>query len=150
MDVAGSINGKGTADARAFVGIAFHVSADVKTFEAVYLRMSNGTRNNPPPPPPRNVRAVQYVAHPDFHFDVSRSKFPGRYEAAAPVALDSWHRLRLDIDRSRLRVTLDGVEVLVVDDLRLPSRTGAIGLFVDDGTTGHFGNLSVKPSLSVP
>jgi hypothetical protein len=147
VDVAGSMNGKGSPDSRAFVGVAFHVAANAKTFEAVYLRMSNGTKNNPSPPPPRNLRAVQYVAHPDFHFDVSRQQFPEKYEKAAPVALDTWHRLRLDIAGSRLRAEIDGVGVLLVDDLRFANHRGAIGLFVDDGTTGYFANLSVKPRL---
>lgn len=148
VDIAGSINGKGDKDSRAFVGIAFHVAERGETFDAVYLRMTNGTKNMPPPPSPRDVRAVQYVAHPDFHFDVSRSKFPQKYEKAALVALDTWHRMRLDVDGTRLRVAVDGAEVLAVDDLRFANRKGAIGLFVDDGTVGYFSNLSVKPRAS--
>ena len=52
-DVAGENNGKGAPDARGFVGIAHHISEDLTTYEAIYLRMSNGTQNNPPPPAPR-------------------------------------------------------------------------------------------------
>jgi hypothetical protein len=37
------------------------------------------------------------VAHPDFHFAVSRAAFPGRYEQGADVALGRWHRLRLEV-----------------------------------------------------
>jgi hypothetical protein len=146
VDVAGALNGKGDPDARAFVGLAFHIDTQVKTFEALYLRMTNGSKNLPPPPSPRNVRAVQYVAHPDFHFDVSRKNFPGKYEAAAPVALGSWHTLRLDIAGKKLRALVDGTEVLVVDDLRLGGRAGGVGLWVDDGTTGYFSNLRVRPA----
>lgn len=146
VDVAGAINGRGDRDARAFVGLAFHIGSDAKDFEAIYLRMTNGSKNVPPPPAPRNVRAVQYVAHPDFHFDVSRSRFPGKYEAAAPVALGTWHTLRLEIEGKKLRALVDGTEVLVVDDLRLAGRTGGIGLWVDDGTTGYFTNLRVRPA----
>ncbi|MBA4282232.1 hypothetical protein [Ralstonia sp.] len=146
VDVAGELTGRGVADSRAFVGVAFHLSSDAQTYEAVYLRMTNGTLNDPPPPPPRNVRAVQYVAHPDFHFDVSRSRSPGRYEKAAPVALGRWHRLRLDIKGRRAQVQVDGARVLIVEDLKYAGRTGRIGLWVDDGTRGHFTNLSVTPA----
>jgi len=46
---------------------------------------------------PRIDRAIQYVAHPDFHFFVSRDKFPGRYGHGADVALGRWHKVRLEI-----------------------------------------------------
>jgi hypothetical protein len=142
-DVAGEINGKGASDVRAFVGVAFHLSADLLTYEAVYLRMSNGTLNNPPPPSPRDARAIQYVAHPDFHYFVSREKFPGLYERPAPIALGRWHRLRLEIKGRRLRALVDGGEVLVVDDLKYAGRTGRVGLWVDDGTRGHFAGVRI-------
>jgi hypothetical protein len=144
VDVAGEINGKGAPDVRGFVGLAFHLSPAADTYEAVYLRMSNGTLNVPPPPAPRNVRAVQYVAHPDFHFNVSREKFPGRYEAAAPVALGRWHRLRLQIHGPRIEAFIDGVRVLDVTDAKYAGRKGRIGLWVDDGTRGYFSGLRVS------
>lgn len=144
VDVAGEINGKGAPDVRGFVGLAFHLSPAADTYEAVYLRMSNGTLNVPPPPAPRNVRAVQYVAHPDFHFNVSREKFPGRYEAAAPVALGRWHRLRLQIQGPRIEAFVDGVRVLDVSDAKYAGRKGRIGLWVDDGTRGYFSGLRVS------
>lgn len=145
VDVAGEINGKGAPDARGFVGIAFHIPEDLTTYEAIYLRMSNGTQNNPPPPAPRNMRAVQYIAHPDFHFNVSREKFPGQYEAAAPVALATWYKLRLEINGASVQVFVDNKPVLKIKDARFANRKGRIGLWVDDGTAGYFANLKVMP-----
>ena len=151
VDIAGEINSKGQADARGFVGIAFHLSEDSRTYEAVYLRMGNGTLNVPPPQAPRNVRAVQYVAHPNFHFSVSRQQAPGRYEKAAPVALGRWHHLKLDIRDSELRASVDGLEVLHVVDLKYGSRMGKIGLWVDDGSRGYFTNMQItKASNTLP
>jgi hypothetical protein len=49
--------------------------------------MTNGRLNDPAPPAPRIERAIQYVAHPDFHFAVSREQFPGRYEKGADIAI---------------------------------------------------------------
>jgi hypothetical protein len=145
VDLAARINGRGQPDVRGFVGVAFHIADDFGTFEAIYLRMTNGSRNDPPPPPPRNVFAIQYISYPDRYWRKLRQEHPNRYEKAAPVAIDSWHRLRLEIDGGSLRALVDGVEVMTVADLRYPSRKGRIGLWVDDGTEAFFANLSVAP-----
>jgi hypothetical protein len=144
VDVAAQINGRGAPDSRGFVGLAFHIADDLKTFEAVYLRMTNGSLNDPPPPAPRNVYAVQYIAFPDRYWRRLRQEFPNRYERAAPVALGKWHRLRLEIAGAKVRALVDGQEVLVIDDLSFADRAGRIGLWVDDGTTGYFANLTVS------
>jgi hypothetical protein len=146
VDIAGTLTGKGAAQSRAFVGVAFHIASGPDTYEAFYLRMTNGRLNIPMPPAPRIDRAIQYVAHPDFHYAVSREKFPGRYELGADIALGRWHRLRLEIQGSRARALVDGREVLVVEDLHYARRRGSVGLFVDDGTRGYFSRLSVLDS----
>ena len=144
--IGGELTGKGAPDDRAFVGLSFHISNDLASHETVYLRMTNGRLNDPPPPPPRIDRAIQYVADPGFHFDDSRSKFPGRYEKGADIAVGRWHRLRLEIAGRHLRALVDGKEALAVDDLRFPGRRGPVGLFVGDGSRGLFRELSVSPS----
>lgn len=144
VDIAAEINGRGGKDARGFAGIAFHLTEDGEAFEAAYLRMSNGTANVPPPPSPRDVRAIQYIAHPGFHFADSRAMRPAHYEKAAHVALGRWHRLRLEIDGSNLTAFVDGTLVLVIDDLRRADHRGAIGLWVGDGTRAHFANLTIS------
>jgi hypothetical protein len=144
VDVAAELTGRGQKDARGFVGLAFHIEAASQTYEAVYLRMTNGSLNVPPPPMPLIERAVQYVAHPDFHFRVSREKFPGRYEHGAKVALGRWHRLRLEISGPAAEVFVDGEKVLSIPDLRYAGRSGPLGLFIDDGTRGYFSNLRLR------
>jgi len=146
VDIGAELTGRGVPTDRAFAGLSFHVSADLQTHETVYLRMTNGRLNVPPPPPPRIERAIQYVAHPDFHFAVSREKFPGRYEKGADIAIGRWHRLRLEIQGARVRALIDGAEALTVDDLRYAGRRGPVGLFVGDGSRGLFANLSVRPA----
>lgn len=144
VDIAAEINGRGGEDARGFAGVAFHLSEDGEAFEAVYLRMSNGTANISPPPSPRDVRAIQYIAHPGFHFADSRAVRPAHYEKAANVALGRWYRLRLEIDGSNLKAFVDGVLALAIDDLRRADHRGAIGLWVGDGTRAHFANLTIS------
>ncbi|MGZ5040033.1 MAG: twin-arginine translocation signal domain-containing protein [Usitatibacter sp.] len=143
VDVGAELTGKGQRDARGFAGIAFHIDEDREEYEAVYLRMTNGRLNEPRPPAPLVERAIQYVAHPDFHFNVSRQKFPGRYERGADIALGRWHRLRLEIQGSRARALVDGREALAVDDLHYAGRRGAVGLWIDDGSRGFFSALDV-------
>ena len=141
--IGAELTGKGAPDDRGFAGLSFHIGPDFETHETVYLRMTNGRLNVPPPLPPRIDRAIQYVAHPDFHFDVSRDAFPGRYEKGADIAIGRWHRLRLEVQGTHLRALVDGVEVLTVDDLHYAGRRGPVGLFVGDGSRGFFTDLSV-------
>lgn len=141
--IGAELTGKGAPDDRGFAGLSFHIGPDFETHETVYLRMTNGRLNVPPPPSPRIDRAIQYVAHPDFHFDVSRDAFPGRYEKGADIAIGRWHRLRLEVRGTHLRALVDGVEVLTVDDLHYTGRRGPVGLFVGDGSRGFFTDLSV-------
>jgi Domain of Unknown Function (DUF1080) len=144
VEIGAELSGKGGEDARGFAGIAFHISDDFATHEAIYLRMTNGRLNAPPPPAPRIDRAVQYVAHPDFHFPVSRERFPGRYEKGADIAAGRWFRYRLEIAGAQARALVDDVEVLRVDDLHFAGRRGLVGLFVDDGSRGFFRELKIS------
>jgi hypothetical protein len=142
--IAGTLTGKGAPDDRGFVGLSFHITPDFMSHETVYLRMTNGRLNVPPPPEPRFSRAIQYVADPGFHFSDSREQFPGRYEKGADIAVGRWHRLRLEIAGARLRALVDGVEALVIDDLRFAGRRGPVGLFVGDGSRGCFRELRIE------
>jgi hypothetical protein len=144
VEIGAELTGKGAPDDRGFVGISFHILADYSGHETVYLRMTNGRLNVPAPPAPRIDRAVQYVADPGFHFSDSREQFPGRYEKGADIAAGRWFRLRLEIAGPRLRALVDGADALVVDDLHYPRRRGLVGLFVDDGTRGFFGELKIS------
>jgi hypothetical protein len=144
--VAGVLTGRGAPDDRGFVGLSFHVGEGFQSHETVYLRMTNGRLNVPPPPAPRIDRAIQYVADPGFHFSDSRERFPGRYEKGADIAVGRWHRLRLEIGGSRLRALVDGVEALLVDDLRFAGRRAPVGLFVGDGSRGYFRDVVVASS----
>lgn len=145
-DIAATVNGRGGPDTRGFAGVAFHLGDRGEAFEAVHLRMSNGTLNVPRPESPRDVRAVQYVAHPGFHFETSRQNAPGRYEQAAPVRVGKWHRLRLEIDGSDLKVFVDEHPVLAIDDLKRPDQDGRVALWVGDGTDAYITNVVIRPA----
>jgi len=143
VDIAAGLNGRGGEDARGFAGIAFHIDDALEKFEAVYLRFSNGTLNVPPPPAPRDMRAIQYVAHPGFHFQEFRIAAPGHYEKPAAVALGRWHRIRIEIENTNLTAAVDGLPVLQIGDLKYAGQSGQFGIWVGDGSDAYVANLKV-------
>jgi hypothetical protein len=142
VDVLGHLNGKGPPDARAFIGLAYRVTAGGERFECVYLRPLNGRKANPPPP--RDKRAVQYFAYPDWKFDRLRTEYPvGRFESGADINADEWISLKIEVDDVRLRVSINGREELALSDAKVAPAAGNIGLWVDIGTAGYFANLRI-------
>ncbi len=123
-------------EGRSFVGLAFNVQND-STYEAVYLRPFNFRTEDPA----RRLRAVQYMAQPEYPWNRLREASPGRYEAPARTAPDpdDWVRLRLVVTETRVQVHVDGSEVpdLVVERLS-PSGEGGVAFWVGNGSGGDF------------
>jgi hypothetical protein len=144
VDLLGKLQSTAPPDARGFIGIAFRIAPDCSTFEAVYLRPTNGRTDDPV----RRQRAVQYFAYPDWKFDRLRRETPGRYEAGADIGPDEWLHMRLVVAGEQVQMYLDGrgngAPLLVVKDLKLGATAhGAVGLWVDIGTEGYFANLRI-------
>jgi hypothetical protein len=143
-DILGRLNGNGLPDARAFVGLAYRVLDGSARFETVYLRPLNGRNTNPPAP--RDRRAIQYFAYPNWKFDRLRKEHPdGHYEAGADIADDEWIRLTLNIDETRVRVSVNDKEELTLSDAKAVPQFGDIGLWVGRGTERYFSNLHIMP-----
>ena len=147
VDIAAEVNGKGAPDARGFAGLAFHVNPQKQSYDAIYLRMTNGRLAQPVPPEPRIERAIQYVAKPNWDFSVFREKFPGQYEKGANIAPKTWIRYRIDVNGNQARAYVNGESEpsLVINDIKHANQSGAIGLWVDDGTSAYFRNLKIIP-----
>ena len=67
---------------------------------------------------------------------------PGDVEPA------QWTRIRIELSGSRATLFVgDAAQpVLIVTDLkRGPGAHGTVGLYVDNGTDGHFSNLRINP-----
>lgn len=141
VDLRAQLNGYWPEGARGFAGLAYRVRPHTSEFEAVYLRPTNGTRAQAPSP--RNQRAIQYFAYPDHRFQQLRTQFPETYEAGAPIDINEWITLRLEIDDQHVRAAVDGEPCLDVAPTLLPTAEGRIGLFVDIGTIAYFTNLRV-------
>jgi hypothetical protein len=144
VDILSRLNGKGPPDARAFIGLSYRITDPESHFETIYLRPLNGRKKNPPSP--RDKRAVQYFAYPDWKFNRLRKEYPnGQYESGADIADDEWITLRLDINGTRVRVSVNGKDELALVDAKGTPVTGGIGLWVGMGTEGYFSNLRVTP-----
>ena len=62
VELAGTPGPGAGEGARGFVGIAFRVSNDMQTFDAFYLRPTNGRAEDQE----RRNHAAQYISHPDW------------------------------------------------------------------------------------
>ncbi len=129
-----------------FLGVAFRV-LDGETHDAVYFRPFNFRATDPE----RHRHAVQYVSHPPWPWQRLRAERTGEYER--PVVPepdgDEWFHVRIVVERPRVSVFVNHrtEPCLVVNELS--DRTdGSLGLWVGEGSGGHFANLRVtrKPS----
>ncbi len=126
---------------RGFSGLAYHIDDDLKNFESVYIRGTNGLKENPPAP--RNARGIQYFAFPDAKFDFLRENFPGVYEAPANLGLNEWIKLKLEVTEDGVTSYVNGEKVLEVEGSLCKSKSGKVGLRVDIGTEAYFSDLRV-------
>jgi hypothetical protein len=137
--------GPGAAEgARGFVGIAFRLQADTKTYDSFYLRPTNGRADDQE----RRNHAAQYISHPDWPWDRLRKETPSRYEAYVDLQPGAWTRVRIEVRGERARLYVHGNEqpTLVVNDVKTgASAKGAVALWLGPGTIAHFRNLSVRP-----
>ena len=75
VEVAGAPQTGAFEGARGFVGIALRVQNDLKTYDAFYLRPTNGRADDQV----RRNRSVQYISHPAWTWFRLRSETPEKY-----------------------------------------------------------------------
>lgn len=144
VDVAGSLLPTALSGARGFVGIAFRIDPKDFACEGLYIRPTNGRAEDQV----RRNHATQYFSYPGWDFDRLRREAPAEYEAYADLVPDEWIHLRIEVAAATARLYVgDATQpTLIVNDLkRGADARGSIGLFVDNGTSGHFRNLTVRP-----
>ncbi|HLP94147.1 MAG TPA: alpha/beta hydrolase [Saprospiraceae bacterium] len=129
--------------ARGFIGVAYRIDNNDSAFDAFYLRPANGRselqkmRNH----------AVQYFAYPDFKFERLRKEFPETYETSAPVNINEWITLRIEVkgERAELYINNAPYSTMVIPKMLGKTAMGSIGLWVDIGTEGYFKDLKIIP-----
>jgi hypothetical protein len=131
--------------ARGFVGIAFRLQNDMRTYDAFYLRPTNGRAEDQE----RRNHAVQYISHPEWPWFRLRKETPSRYESYVDLVPGAWTKIKIDVQGERARLFVHGQEqpTLIVNDLKTGAQgRGAVALWLDRGTVAHFRALSVEPS----
>lgn len=142
VELAGSAMTDVVESARGFVGIAFRVQDDRKTYDAFYLRPTNGRADDQL----RRNHATQYISHPDWTWSRLRTEAPGVYESFVDLVPGEWMRIRIEVLGEKARLFVNGADqpALVVNDLKTGAgMAGAVALWIDVGTQAHFRNLVV-------
>jgi hypothetical protein len=143
-EIAGAPAPGAPESARGFVGIAFRVQPDLKTYDAFYLRPTNGRAADQV----RRNHAAQYISHPAWTWERLREETPSRYEAYVDLVPGKWTKVRIEVhgDTARLFVHDQRQPTLVVNDLKSgPHGRGAIAFWIDAGTVAHFRDLRFTP-----
>src|SRR5262245_42706155 len=142
-EIAGAPGPGAGEGARGFVGIAFRVSPDAQTFDAFYLRPTNGRADDQE----RRNHATQYISNPDWPWSRLRKETPSRYESYVDVMPDTWTKVKIDVQGARalLYVHDQPQPVLVVNDVKTGAQgKGGVGLWVGAGTVAHFRDVKVQ------
>ena|SRR5262245_16959347 len=130
--------------ARGFVGIAFRVQRDLKTYDAFYLRPTNGRADDQE----RRNHAVQYVSHPEWPWFRLRKETPGKYEAYVDLVPNEWTKVKIEVRGAQARLYVHGnaQPTLIVNDVKSGANAkGAVALWLGPGTIAHFRDLRISP-----
>jgi hypothetical protein len=142
-EIAGDVRQGAPEGARGFVGIAFRVQNDLRTYDAFYLRPTNGRAEDQV----RRNHSAQYVAHPDWPWFRLRKEFPEKYESYVDLVPGTWTKVRIEVSGEKARLYVHDMKqpTLIINDVKSGANAkGAIALWIDQGTVAHFRNLVVS------
>jgi len=131
-------------EARGFVGIAFRMQKDHRTYDAFYLRPTNGRADDQV----RRNHSAQYISNPAWPWPRLRKETPEKYEAYVDLVPGEWTKVKIEVrgEQARLYVHDQPQPTLIINDVKTGAQgTGAIALWVGPGTIAHFRNVTVTP-----
>lgn len=143
-DLAGEPGPGAAGGARGFVGVAFRVQSDRKTYDCFYLRPTNGRADDQE----RRNHSAQYISHPTYTWFKLRQETPSKYESYVDIAPAEWIHVKIEVngDKARLYVNNNPQPTLIVNDVKTgASGKGAVALWFEGSTIAHFANLKVTP-----
>jgi hypothetical protein len=143
-EIAGAPAPGAAAGARGFVGIAFRLLPDTATYDAFYLRPTNGRAEDQV----RRNHSVQYISEPEWPWPRLRQETPERYESYVDLVPGAWTRIRIEVRGTQARLFVHGQAqpTLIVNDVKTGAQgRGAIALWIGPGTVAHFRDLRVSP-----
>jgi hypothetical protein len=147
LEVAGAPAAGAPEGARGFVGIAFRVQSDMRTYDAFYLRPTNGRADDQE----RRNHAAQYISHPAWPWFRLRQETPSKYESYVDLVPNVWTTVKIEVQGGRALLYVHGQDqpTLVVNDVKSGADgKGAVALWIEAGTVAHFRDLRVTPSSS--
>jgi hypothetical protein len=142
-EIAGAPAPGAAAGARGFVGIAFRVQKDLRTYDAFYLRPTNGRADDQV----RRNRSAQYVSQPDWPWFRLRKEFPSKYESYVDLVPGTWTKVKIEVRGEQARLYVHDMKqpTLIVNDVKSGvNGKGAVALWSDTGTVAHFRKLTVS------
>jgi hypothetical protein len=128
---------------RSFIGIAFNIE-DEETNEAIYFRPFNFVATEQI----RKVHMVQYVNHPEYTWYKLREEQTGLFESeiSSPPDPTDWFNVTIEVTDDKVSVLVDTIALPVLEINRLSeTKSDKIGLWVGNGSSGRFRNLSIHP-----
>jgi hypothetical protein len=146
-EIAGDVRPGAPEGARGFVGIAFRLQDDLRTYDAFYLRPTNGRADDQV----RRNHAAQYISHPDWPWFRLRQEFPSKYESYVDLLPGTWTKVKIEVAGEQARLYVHDMKqpTLIVNDLKSGVHArGQVALWLDAGTVAHFRNLVVSTSLT--
>jgi len=129
--------------ARGFVGIAFRMQADRRTYDAFYLRPTNGRAEDQV----RRNHSAQYISNPAWPWPRLRKETPEKYEAYVDLEPGVWTKVKIEVrgEQARLYVHDQPQPTLVINDVKTGAQgTGAVAMWVGPGTIAHFRNVKIS------
>jgi hypothetical protein len=144
LDLAGEPGGSAGGGARGFVGVAFRVQPDRRTYDCFYLRPTNGRADDQE----RRNHSAQYISHPEYTWFKLREETPSRYESYVDIQPAEWIHVKVDVDGDKAKLYVNGASQpsLIVNDVKTgASGKGAVALWFEGSTIAHYANLKITP-----
>ncbi len=142
VEIAGLPRSDAGRQARGFVGVAFRMQEDLKTYDCFYLRPTNGRAEDQL----RRNHSAQYTSHPEWPWNRLRKETPGKYETHVDLVSGDWTKVKIVVDGEKARLFVHGNEqpTLVVNDVKSgPDAKGAVALWLEGSTEAYFRNLKI-------
>lgn len=144
VEVSGQPMPGAAGGARGFVGIAWRLQDDRKTYDCFYLRPTNGRADDQE----RRNHTVQYISHPEWTWFRFRNETPSKYETYADIVPGQWIPVKIVVDGEKARIHVNGAEqpTLIVNDVKSGADAkGKVALWLEGSTIAHFRNLKITP-----
>src|SRR5260370_20325028 len=143
-EIAGALAPGAGGEARGFVGIAFRIQEDLKTYDAFYLRPTNGRADDQE----RRNHSAQYISLPEWTWSRLRKETPSKYEEYVDLVPETWTKIKVEVrgEQARLYVHDNEQPTLIVKDVKSGADGhGGGGRWRRTHTLAHIPSLTEEP-----